>query len=187
MLGRILLRLAILLWIVTVACNSDSGSTPLSPVASPNKTPAETTAPPSRSLVETRTAVSIPSPVEGSYYVRPDGGNNEQCTGLADGPYSGSGTGQPCAWDHPFRAFPPGGRPRIAGGDTLIVASGSYQMGYGAPGSDGCEQEGSFGCHMPPIPSGSDADHPTRILGAGWDAGCGDPPNCGVPAGRGSS
>ena len=29
---------------------------------------------------------------------------------------------------------------------------------------------------MPPIPSGPDAAHPTRILGAGWDTGCADPP-----------
>ena len=29
---------------------------------------------------------------------------------------------------------------------------------------------------MPPIPSGPDPDHPTRLLGAGWDKGCGDPP-----------
>ena len=110
------------------------------------------------------------------YYVRPDGGSNEQCTGRADAPYPGSGDGQPCAWDHPFRALPPGGTPCIAGGDTLIVASGAYQMGYGAPGADNCEEDGSFDCHMPPIPSGPDADHPTRILGQGWDSGCDDPP-----------
>jgi hypothetical protein len=29
---------------------------------------------------------------------------------------------------------------------------------------------------MSSIPSGSDASHPTRILGAGWDAGCANPP-----------
>ncbi|MCC6297905.1 MAG: right-handed parallel beta-helix repeat-containing protein [Anaerolineales bacterium] len=111
-----------------------------------------------------------------AYYVRPDGGNNAQCTGLADAPYPGSGEGLPCAWDHPFRALPPGGTPRIAGGDTVIVAPGAYQMGFGAPGSDNCEEGGSFDCHMPPIPSGPDASHPTRILGAGWDSGCGSPP-----------
>lgn len=45
-----------------------------------------------------------------------------------------------------------------------------------APGTDDCDEEGSFGCHMTPIPSGPDADHPTRILGQGWDSGCSNPP-----------
>lgn len=100
-----------------------------------------------------------------TYYVRPDGGSAEQCTGLADEPYPGSGAAQPCAWDHPFRALPPDGAPRIAGGDTLRIAAGSYRMGYAAPGADACDAGGAYGCHMPPIPSGPDPAHPTRILG----------------------
>lgn len=32
-----------------------------------------------------------------TYYVRPDGGSADQCTGLVDAPYPGSGTDQPCA------------------------------------------------------------------------------------------
>lgn len=110
------------------------------------------------------------------YYVRSDGGSAEQCTGLADAPYSGSGTGRSCAWNHPFYALPPGSSPRIAGGDTLIIAAGEYPMGYGAPGADACDEVGSFDCHMPPLPSGSAPDRPTRILGKGWDAGCISPP-----------
>ena len=111
-----------------------------------------------------------------SYYVRPDGGDTEQCTGNADAPYPGSGTAQPCAWDHPFRALPPGGAPRISGGDDLYVAPGAYMMGYGAPGTEMCEADGAWDCHMPPVPSGPDASHPTRILGAGWNLGCPSPP-----------
>jgi hypothetical protein len=111
-----------------------------------------------------------------TYYVRPDGGSHGQCTGRANAPYPGSGTEQACAWEHPFRALPPGGTPRIAGGDTLIIAAGSYMMGYGASGADNCEVDYPWDCHMPPVPSGPDAAHPTRILGAGWDAGCPDPP-----------
>lgn len=106
------------------------------------------------------------------YYVRPDGGSAEQCTGLADAPYSGAGSGQPCAWNHPFQALPPGNTPRMAGGDTLIIAAAEYPMGYGAPGAERCDEGGSFDCHMPPLPSGPAPDHPTRILGAGWDVGC---------------
>jgi len=111
-----------------------------------------------------------------TYYVRADGGSPAQCTGLADAAYPGEGTGQACAWDHPFRAFPPGSAAQIAGGDTLIVGSGSYRMGIEAPGDDLCESTYPWDCRMSPVPSGPDADHPTRILGAGWDQGCTDAP-----------
>jgi len=111
-----------------------------------------------------------------TYYVRTDGGSAEQCTGAVDAPYPGSGTDQPCAWDHPFRALPPDGSPRIAGGDTLIIGAGAYMMGYDAAGADACESDYPWDCHMPPIPSGPDSEHSTRILGAGWDAGCPSPP-----------
>ncbi len=110
------------------------------------------------------------------YYVRPDGGTAEQCTGTVDAPYPGSGANQPCAWNHPFQALPPGGNPRINGGDTLIIAPGSYKMGYGAPGTELCDAAYPWDCHMPPIPSGPDSEHPTRILGKGWNEGCLSPP-----------
>lgn len=100
-----------------------------------------------------------------TWYVRPDGGSVAQCSGLVDAPYPGTGSGKACAWDHPFRALPPGGSPRIAGGDTLRIASGSYMMGFGAPETGGCDAAGSYGCTMPPIPSGPDAGNRTRILG----------------------
>jgi hypothetical protein len=64
----------------------------------------------------------------------------------------------------------------MAGGDTLLVAAGEYQMGYGAPGSESCDATGSYGCIMAPVPSGPAPDRPTRILGVGWDAGCPTPP-----------
>lgn len=99
------------------------------------------------------------------FYVRPDGGSALQCTGAADAPYPGSGAGQPCAWDHPFRALPPGGAARIAGGDTLLIAPGAYMIGYGAPETEHCFAAGAFACTMLPIPGGPDAMHPTRILG----------------------
>ncbi|MFC5595527.1 hypothetical protein, partial [Lysobacter niastensis] len=69
-----------------------------------------------------------------NFYVRTDGGDATQCNGKADAPYSGSGTGQNCAWKHPYFALPNSGTPRIAGGDTLYIGSGEYMIGYGAPG-----------------------------------------------------
>lgn len=114
------------------------------------------------------------------YYVRLDGGSALQCNGLSDSPYTGTGLNQECAWDHPFRALPPGGPPRIAGGDTVIIASGSYRLGSGSPGADSpalCNANNPWDCTMPPIPSGPDPEHPTRILGQGWDSGCIAPPH----------
>jgi hypothetical protein len=111
-----------------------------------------------------------------TYYVRTDGGSPQRCTGLADAADPGSGSNRPCAWDHPFRALPPGGTPRMAGGDTLIIAAGSYMMGYGAPGADTCSSDYPWDCHSPPIPSGPGTSTPTRILGVGWDTGCSTPP-----------
>ncbi|MBL7201801.1 MAG: hypothetical protein ISS56_16800 [Anaerolineae bacterium] len=128
------------------------------------------TPPPPPPSGQTRTAA------QGTYYVRPLGGSPAQCTGLVDADYPGSGTVQPCAWDHPFRAFPPDGTAQIAGGSALIIAYGQYQMGYGAPGADACEADGAYACHMPPIPGGPAPGSPTRILGAGWDTGCAVPP-----------
>lgn len=124
-------------------------------------------------------ASSLPTPFSTAatiYYVRTDGGSPDQCTGQTDAAYPGSGSGQDCAWDHPFRALPPDGTPRIAAGDTLIIAGGSYTMGLGAPGAGNCDSAYPWDCHVPPIPSGPDPAHPTRILGAGWDSGCASPP-----------
>ena len=128
---------------------------------------------------ETPTPAQRPSPPvaqAATYYIRPDGGSTTQCTGTADAPYPGSGSSQPCAWDHPFRALPPEGSPNINGGDTLIIAAGSYRMGYGAAGADICESDYPWDCYMPPVPSGPNPNNPTRILGAGWDSGCAQPP-----------
>lgn len=113
------------------------------------------------------------------YYVRPDGGDGEHCNGLADAPYPGSGKNQPCAWSHPFWAVSnlyvaPSWK--LAGGDTLIISPGSYMIGYGAPNTQTCNASGAFGCVLPPLPSGPDRGHPTRILGKGWDQGCPSPP-----------
>lgn len=116
-----------------------------------------------------------------TYFVRTDGGDAAQCNGQADAAYPGSGTGQACAWKHIFYALPTDGAPRIAGGDTLIIGSGSYMIGWGAPGAGGpsgsrCYAGGTYDCYLPPIPSGPSATAKTRILGKGHDTGCAAPP-----------
>jgi hypothetical protein len=110
-----------------------------------------------------------------TYYVRTDGGTAIQCTGLTDAPYPGSGTNQPCAWSHPFFALNNLGGWKIQGGNTLIIGSGSYRMGIGAPNTGWCEAESAYECHLPPLPSGP-AGQITSIVGASWNQGCSDPP-----------
>jgi len=111
-----------------------------------------------------------------TYYVRVDGGTADQCDGTADAAYPGSGTGLACAWIHPFIALPPGGTARIAGGDRLVIGPGDYRMGYGAPGDDACDESYTYDCTSAAVPSGTDAGHPTWIVGEGYDAGCDSPP-----------
>ncbi len=104
-----------------------------------------------------------------TYYVRTDGGDAAQCNGKADARYSGNGTNQACAWKHPYYALPPNETARISGGDTLMIGSGSYMIGWGAPGaadkSGRCYAGGPYNCYLPPIPSGTSASAKTRILG----------------------
>lgn len=111
-----------------------------------------------------------------TWYVRPGGGDDTQCTGLTDADYPGSGTGMDCAFSHPFFLLPPTGTPRMESGDRLIIADGEYMMGLGAPGDVGCEPDWPYECIMATVPSGLSADQPTCVLGAGWDAGCTDAP-----------
>lgn len=74
-------------------------------------------------------------------------------------------------------ALPAYGTARIAGGDTLMIHSGQYKIGYGAPaGAEKCNSTYPWDCIMPAIPSGKSATEPTRILGEGYDTGCASPP-----------
>lgn len=150
--------------------NLSAVTTTPSPTQTITPTPTRSATP---TAAGTATATSTPSLVgSATWYVRTDGGSPSQCTGRVNAPYPGSGQAQPCAWDHLFRALPPGGESRIAGGDTLTIAAGSYRMGYGAPGTELCSRDYPWDCTMPPIPSGPDAQHPTRLLGAD----CAHPP-----------
>lgn len=109
-----------------------------------------------------------------TYYVRSDGGDARQCDGLADAPHDGRS--HSCAWKHPFFALPPHGRARIGGGDTLVIASGSYRMGLGAPGSEDCSEDDSDECVMASPPSGPSSDRPTRLVGQSATGACKAPP-----------
>ncbi|UNK50275.1 right-handed parallel beta-helix repeat-containing protein [Lysobacter sp. S4-A87] len=116
----------------------------------------------------------------GTYYVRTDGGDEKQCNGRADAAYPGSGSDVDCAWKHPYYALPTNDRPRIDGGDTLIIGPGDYMIGWGAPGlsenSTRCDRSATYDCYPAAPPSGPDPAHKTRILGQGFDSGCKAPP-----------
>lgn len=119
-----------------------------------------------------------------TYYVRTDGGSATQCTGTSDSPYPGSGSLQPCAFNHPFWAISPiGNNPtKMVGGDTLIIDGSNgaqYKMGLGAPNTSDttrCYSAWPWDCYMRSIPAGPSPAQPTRILGKGWDTGCTNPP-----------
>ena len=112
------------------------------------------------------------------WYVRVDGGSAAECTGRSNAAYPGSGLHQPCAVNHPFWLLSDPNTWRIAGGDTVVIANGSYQMGWGAPGTGA---GGVFGpayaalsrnVSLPPIPSGPEPDQPTRLVGEQFATGC---------------
>ena len=114
-----------------------------------------------------------------TWYVRTDGGTSTQCTGTTDAAYPGSGNGRACAFNHPFWALQPGQRASnftpttvMRPGDTLVIDSGSYMIGYGAPNSSNnmCYQPATWGCAIASIPSGIDASHPTIVMGASCSA-----------------
>lgn len=111
-----------------------------------------------------------------TYYVRTDGGTATECTGTTDAPYSGSGTNQACAFEHPFWALSVANAPnKMVGGDTLIIGPGEYMMGFGAPNTPSCSNYYPWDCYMRSVPSGT-AANPSRILGKGWDTGCSTKP-----------
>ena len=109
-------------------------------------------------------AASLAAGAAETYHVRPDGGDQSTCSGRAATPAENANGD--CAWSHPFIALPPGGTPRIAGGDTLVIHPGTYRMGFGAPGAEGCSPDWPWDCHMSPVPGGLSPDQPTRIIGA---------------------
>ena len=116
-----------------------------------------------------------PAAAAATWHVHADGGDASQCDGTSAATLAQAKGSRDCAWSHPFVALPPGGEPRIAGGDTLRIHPGSYRMGLGAPDTSRCAAAYAWDCHVPPVPSGS-ADRPTRILGGSSEERCEAPP-----------
>lgn len=87
-----------------------------------------------------------------TWYVRPDGGTSAQCTGQTDAAYPGKGAAQACAFNNPQWAIPPGSTGDgvapllVKSGDTLNIAAGSYQFGYGSPGAGACQMAYTYNC-----------------------------------------
>lgn len=122
-----------------------------------------------------------------TYYLRGDGGTSSQCDGIHDAAYPGSGTGQACAFNHPYYLIRHGiddtgtygGTTVMSAGDTVIVgapdgAGGStdqFKMGYDSIWS-GCYQAAAYGCWLDNIPAGVDSSHKTKVYGRGYDTGC---------------
>lgn len=109
-----------------------------------------------------------------TYYVRTDGSTAANCTGLVDAAYPGSGTSQSCAVNSPLWILRFNGTTSpdsvFVGGDTMII-DGDYEISADAEGAGygtECNPTYSYDCRWK-IPAGPDADHPTRILGKGYD------------------
>jgi hypothetical protein len=134
----------------------------------PNQQPIE--------IAEAATTPTIPSTSYGlTYYVRTDGGTPAQCDGKTNAAQAGA-SGTNCAWAHISYALPSGGTARIAGGDRLIIANGSYMVGYGMPGTTGCATAYPYDCKLLPVPSGPSSSQPTRIVGIEYATGCKNKP-----------
>ncbi len=118
------------------------------------------------------------------WYVRSDGGTrytaariaagmSGQCNGLADAPYPGSGSNQPCAfsdlrflWDDQTYGNTNQNNWAIHGGDTVLLRGGPWRVGFdSATDTTWCDGgQGPYSCSNPTIPSGTATQH-TRILG----------------------
>lgn len=93
-------------------------------------------------------------------YVRADGGVSGTCDGLADLPAAGH-VGTACAFSNPeyatgwykYVSSSSGGQAgNLATGDTLVIKSGSYRLGYDPTFL--CDSNAAYDCATRPIPSG---------------------------------
>jgi hypothetical protein len=131
-----------------------------------------------RSAVTTITVAALPATAGTTWYIRLDGGTNTQCTGTTNAPYPGTGTNQPCAYNHPYQMLTYSGTwAAMQGGDTMqFEDQGPYYLGEENQGVGNdwsaqiggiCPTPNTYGgnCVLPIFPSGT-AANPTRIVGA---------------------
>lgn len=119
-----------------------------------------------------------------TYYVRADGGTAAQCTGTTNAPYTGSGSNQACAYNHPFwlvtslsggSTSSPGAW-KIAGGDKVIIAdNATYEIGPSAPNASTLCGGNTLDCHLPSPPAGTSGSY-TLIAGINYNSGCASRP-----------
>jgi hypothetical protein len=114
-----------------------------------------------------------------TWYVRDGGGTTSQCTGTTNAVYSGSGSAQPCAFNHPAWAIgTPGEAAKMVSGDTLYIvgdsdvnpgAQAQYIIGYGMPNTvnSQCSTSAAYQCIMSTVPAGTSSSALTHILGIG--------------------
>lgn len=129
---------------------------------------------------------SFPAFAASTYYVRDDGGDGTRCTGLVNAPDPGSGTAQPCAYNHPryslgWACGGGGGSCSHSGtlsaSDTLSINGDSqlspgtqaqYKIGYDTGGATpGCSTSFPYDCTLGNVPAGTDSSHQTKIIGIG--------------------
>jgi hypothetical protein len=93
-----------------------------------------------------------------THFVRPDGGDANQCNGTKNLPYPGQGSNQNCAWKSLTYALSIKQTPRVSAGDKIYVESGTYKIGYGQPGAETnlsvCTEGATYDCMMSAVPSG---------------------------------
>lgn len=117
-----------------------------------------------------------------TYYVRTNGSTSTNCLGTTDVDYDGSGTGEACAFNHPFWAIPVnGGSGAMAGGDDLVIVNGTYRIGcqdaadcdealYNVTSAE-CNESAPYDCYPTAIPDGTAGNH-TTIYGCNTSGNC---------------
>ena len=117
------------------------------------------------------------------YFVHPEGGDIEQCTGLSDQPYSPTINDKNCALKHIFELLgPEHDTVTINGGDIITIlnhedgSQAAYRMGHHDDYTSGdCSISWAYSCNLPSLPAGT-AENPTIIRGEDWNNGCATPP-----------
>jgi hypothetical protein len=159
---------------------SVTGTSSFTATVSDNGNPVQTK---SVTVSITLSAAQPPPGPGTTWYIRADGGTNTQCTGKTNAAYPGSGSGQACAFNHPYQMMNSDGSwTSFKGGDTIQFAdSGSSHTYYVGEQNQGigtdwhsqlsvicpqpnANQSQGFECVLPVPPSGTASQH-TRILG----------------------